>query len=90
MAGWQIAAPYEVREGVGRDGGAALVFDAETPPPYSVPNQGFSVKPGRSYLAGSAPVRNWARMRTAWIAPGEAAEFEADLPEPHSDFNERR
>ena len=53
VAGWQIAAPYEVREGAGRDGGAALVFDAETPPPYSIPNQGFSVKPGRSYLAGA-------------------------------------
>ena len=39
-------------------------------------------------LAGSAPVRSWARMRTAWIAPGEAAEFEADLPEPHGDSNE--
>jgi hypothetical protein len=39
-------------------------------------------------LAGSTPVRNWARMRTAWIAPGEAAEFEADLPEPHGDSNE--
>ncbi len=39
-------------------------------------------------LADSAPVRDWARMRTAWIAPGEAAEFEADLPEPHGDCNE--
>ena len=55
VAGWTIAPPYEVRDGAGRDGGAALVFDAETPPPYSVPNQGFSVKPGRSYHA------------TAWV-----------------------
>ena len=39
-------------------------------------------------LADSAPVRDWARMRTAWIAPGEAAEFEADLPTPHGDCNE--
>ena len=53
VAGWTIAPPYEVRDGAGRDGGAALVFDAETPPPYSVPNQGFSVKPGRSYRAAA-------------------------------------
>ena len=39
-------------------------------------------------LAASVPVRDWARMRTAWIAPGEAAEFDADLPEPHGDCNE--
>ena len=39
-------------------------------------------------LAPSVPVRDWARMRTAWIAPGETAEFEADLPAPHGDVNE--
>ena len=53
VTGWTIAPPYRVVDGAGRNGGAALVFDAETPPPYSVPNQGFSVKPGRSYLAGA-------------------------------------
>ena len=51
--GWQIASPYAVREGAGRNGGAALVYEAETPPPYFVPNQGFSVKPGRSYKASA-------------------------------------
>ena len=53
VVGWQIAAPYSVREGVGRNGGVALVYEAETPPPYFVPNQGFSVKPGRSYKASA-------------------------------------
>ena len=53
VVGWQIAAPYSVRDGVGRNGGAALVYEAETPPPYFVPNQGFSVKPGRSYKASA-------------------------------------
>ena len=53
VVGWQIAAPYSARDGVGRNGGAALVYDAETPPQYFVPNQGFSVKPGRSYKASA-------------------------------------
>ena len=53
VVGWQVEAPYEVRDGVGREGGAALVYEAETPPPYFVPNQGFSVKPGRSYKASA-------------------------------------
>ena len=53
VVGWQIAAPYSVREEVGRNGGAALVYEAETPPSYFVPNQGFSVKPGRSYKASA-------------------------------------
>ena len=39
-------------------------------------------------LTASAPVREWARTRAAWIAPGEAAEFEADLPEPRGDVCE--
>lgn len=53
VVGWQVQSPYEVREGAGRDGGAALVYEAETPLPYFVPNQGFSVKPGRSYKASA-------------------------------------
>lgn len=39
-------------------------------------------------LAGSVPVRDWARMRTAWIEPGKQAEFEAELPETRGDCNE--
>lgn len=53
VVGWQVQSPYEVRDGIGHDGGAALVFEAETPPPYFVPSQGFSVKPGRSYKASA-------------------------------------
>ena len=34
------------------------------------------------------PVRDWARMRTAWIAPGKQAEFEAELPKTHGDKDE--
>ena len=36
-------------------------------------------------LAGSVPVHDWARMRTAWIAPGAQADFEMELPETHGD-----
>ena len=39
-------------------------------------------------LSESVPVRNWARMRTAWIAPTEAVEFEAELSETHGDCDE--
>ena len=39
-------------------------------------------------LVGSVPVRDWARMRTAWIAPGGQAEFEAELPETRGDSDE--
>ena len=39
-------------------------------------------------LSGSVPVRDWSRMRTAWIAPGQQVEFEADLPETHGDRDE--
>ena len=39
-------------------------------------------------LSNSVPVRDWARMRTAWIAPNEAVEFEAELPETHGDCDE--
>ncbi len=34
------------------------------------------------------PCHDWARMRTAWLAPGETLEFEADLPESAADFTE--
>jgi len=37
---------------------------------------------------GQKPVRNWARMRTAWIAPGEALSFEYTVPESKHDFAE--
>ena len=50
-------------------------------------------KPGQTILeaddlAGSVPVHDWARMRTAWIAPGGQAEFEAELPETLGDCDE--
>ena len=32
------------------------------------------------------PVHDWARMRTAWLAPGETLEFDADIPTWKSDF----
>ena len=34
------------------------------------------------------PRHDWARMRTAWLAPGETLEWEADLPESAADFTE--
>ena len=34
------------------------------------------------------PVHDWARMRTAWLAPGETLEFEAEIPEKKADFVE--
>jgi len=39
-------------------------------------------------LADSVPVRDWARMRTAWIAPGEKLAWEAEIPESSADFSE--
>ena len=36
----------------------------------------------------AVPLRNWARMRAAWIAPGKQAEFEAELPETCGDCDE--
>ena len=39
-------------------------------------------------LSDSVPVRDWARMRTAWIAPGETAGFEVKLPDVCGDSNE--
>ncbi len=38
-------------------------------------------KPGQQVWEAddlSVPVRDWARMRTAWLAPGESVEFEAE------------
>ncbi|MBE6358646.1 MAG: hypothetical protein E7057_05295 [Lentisphaerae bacterium] len=51
-------------------------------------------KPGQSILeaddlSGSVPVRDWARMRTAWIAPGEKMSFEFTVPESKADFSEQ-
>lgn len=34
------------------------------------------------------PCYDWARIRTAWLAPGETLELEADLPESAADFTE--
>lgn len=34
------------------------------------------------------PRRDWARMHTAWLAPGETVEFEATIPESNADFTE--
>ena len=34
------------------------------------------------------PCHDWARIRTAWLAPGETLELEADLPESAADFTE--
>ena len=51
-------------------------------------------RPGQSILeadqlaSDTVPVRDWARMRTAWIAPGAKAGFEAELPETHGDSDE--
>ena len=39
-------------------------------------------------LAASVPVHDWARMRTAWIAPGSAAKFAVDLPAAGGDCAE--
>lgn len=39
-------------------------------------------------LADSVPVHDWARMRTAWIAPGEKLSWEAEIPESSADFSE--
>ena len=50
-------------------------------------------KPGQTILeaddlVSGVPVHDWARMRTAWIAPGAEADFEADLPETRGDSDE--
>lgn len=37
----------------------------------------------------SVPVRSWARMRTAWIAPGGKLTFSAELADLKADFIER-
>lgn len=34
------------------------------------------------------PQHDWARMRTAWLAPGETVEFEAEIPPTKGDFSE--
>lgn len=34
------------------------------------------------------PRHDWARMRTAWLAPGETVEFEAEIPPDNADFSE--
>ncbi|MBQ7694191.1 MAG: hypothetical protein IJT50_03620 [Lentisphaeria bacterium] len=34
------------------------------------------------------PVRDWARMRTAWIAPGQGLSFTASVPDTGADFQE--
>ena len=39
-------------------------------------------------LATSVPVRDWARMRMAWLEPGKSAEFTAIVPEVKADFVE--
>ena len=39
-------------------------------------------------FADSVPVRDWARMRTAWIAPGEAMTFSADILPGKAEFME--
>lgn len=36
----------------------------------------------------SLPVHDWARMRTAWLAPGKTLEFDISIPEKKSDFAE--
>ena len=51
-------------------------------------------KPGQSILeaddlSNSVPVRDWARMRTAWIAPGEKLSFELEVAESKADFTEQ-
>ena len=51
-------------------------------------------KPGQKVfevddLADRLPIRNWARMRTAWLAPGERVRFEAELSECKADFVRR-
>ncbi|MBO5668261.1 MAG: hypothetical protein J6S43_03965 [Lentisphaeria bacterium] len=51
-------------------------------------------KPGQSILeaddlSNSVPVRDWARMRTAWIAPGEKLSFELEVAESRADFTEQ-
>ena len=50
-------------------------------------------KPGQAVLeaddlAASVPVRDWSRMRTAWIEPGGQADFSAELPEAAGDAPE--
>ena len=37
----------------------------------------------------NVPVRSWARMRTAWIAPGDKLTFAAELADSKADFIER-
>ncbi|MFA6931370.1 MAG: hypothetical protein WCT05_13675, partial [Lentisphaeria bacterium] len=39
-------------------------------------------------LADSVPVHDWARMRTAWIAPEKSVKFTAELPEFSTDHAE--
>ncbi|MBE6365686.1 MAG: hypothetical protein E7053_08075 [Lentisphaerae bacterium] len=39
-------------------------------------------------LSNSVSVRNWARMRTAWVAPGQRVSFEFEVPESKADFCE--
>ena len=39
-------------------------------------------------FAEQVPIRDWARMRTAWIAPGEKLSFEYTVPESKHDFAE--
>ena len=39
-------------------------------------------------FAGTVPVRDWARMRTAWVAPGASLAFTAELPESPAEFRE--
>lgn len=40
-------------------------------------------------LSNSVPVRNWARMRTAWIEPQKRLKFEFDVARSDADFAEQ-
>lgn len=51
-------------------------------------------KPGQTIweaddFASQLPVRDWARMRTAWLAPGESLSFKADIADSGADLTEQ-
>ena len=62
---WKVPAPYEVRNGVGRNGGRGLVIEAEKPFTYVVPQQEIGVRPGACYHASA-----W--VRTTDVKNGRA------------------
>ncbi|MBO5644559.1 MAG: hypothetical protein J6S90_04875 [Lentisphaeria bacterium] len=40
-------------------------------------------------FAGKLEIRNWARMRTAWLEPGKRVKFEAVIPEKKKDYSKQ-